>query len=175
MSGTTEDAARKARADLDEAVDRLLGDVREVRAATAVLDASASQAEERYADEVAAALSSLRLDISLARAALIARNSEASEPVQRALGEVATAARGWLGELAVQSRLAQMEARDVADGYVDRLDHVRSETTRAVELLGTHLSGDVADTRRVALDALRRVRHALVGGDIDDGASSAGD
>ena len=151
--------------ELDAAVDRLLDDVRDLRAATAVLDGTATEAEARYAEEVAAALSALRLDISLARAALAARDAETTEPVGTALGEVASAASGWLGELAVQTRLAQMDVRDVADGYVARLDRVRAETTRAVELLATHLTGDVGETRKLALDALRRVRSALIGGE----------
>jgi hypothetical protein len=152
---------RAADAALVRDVERLVTDARHVRAATILLSGAPDEAEQRYADEVAATLSILEFDLRTARAALDARRADSTEDLHHALSEVEDAARSWLDDLGLQARLARMEARDRTDGIARRLERARAEAKRAVIRVSDAVESDLDEMRRVTVHEIGEVRAAL--------------
>ena len=157
-----EDAADRT---LERDVSRLVSDARDVRAAAAALASSAREAEQRYADEVDAALTTLEFDLRTAKASLDARRAESSDEIRGTLSDVEDAARTWLDDLALQARLGRMEARYRAEAAAALLDRARAEVQRAVGRVSDQVGSDLAEVRICVDDALqprrcgRDVRH----------------
>jgi hypothetical protein len=146
---------------LDAAVDRLLVDARDARAAVAVLDGSNEEAAQRYSDQVAEVLANMQRDLRLARSSLAARQASTAEDIRRAMDDVTDAATAWIEEMNVRANLARMEMRDRAESTSHRMDRATAEVKRAVERVGESVQGDLSDARRVAIHAVRGVRDAL--------------
>lgn len=146
---------------LGNAVAALVRDAREVRASATALAADASGTEQRYVDEVATALASMELDLSIARAALDARTADSADELHESMAEASGAAHAWLDELRIQSRLARMDARDRADVVSRGLDRAGSGIRHAVSRVGDTLEDDVDRMRKVVLSGIGEVRQAL--------------
>jgi ATP-dependent Zn protease len=146
---------------LERSVARLVDDARDARAATAVFSGSASGAEQRYADEVAATLSTMEFDLRTAKAALRARLADSTEDLHGTITDVEDAARTWLDDLSLQARLGTMEMRDRAEFVTRRLDRAGAETRRAASRVSDAVEADLDEMRRITLHSIGDVRTAL--------------
>ncbi len=146
---------------LERSVGHLVDDARDVRAAATLLAGSAPDMQQRYADDVATSLATLELDLGVARATLDARQADSTEDIHRAMREVETAARTWLDELALQSRLARMEARDATGRLAQKIARAEGEASRAATRLSDTVESDLEQIRRVALHGIGEIRSVL--------------
>ncbi len=142
------------------ALDRLLQDAREVRAAADLYEAD-DDVESGYGDEVAQVLGTMELDLTIARAALTARQAGTSEGLQDAVDQVIEAARHWLQDASVQAELGRMELRDRSDSLNHALDRARGEAARTVDRVGDAVGVDLNETRRAAVESISSIRHAV--------------
>jgi hypothetical protein len=147
--------------DLDERVSQLVADARRLRDVTSALGASAHDAEQRYADEVATTLATLELDLKMAKVAFAAEGADSSDELRRSMDDVEEAARTWLDDLALQARLGEMEVRDCAGVVTRRLERARSEARRAAGRVAEAVESDLEEMRRVAIHSIRDVRGVL--------------
>jgi hypothetical protein len=147
--------------DLDERVSQLVADARRLRDVTSALGASAHDAEQRYADEVATTLATLELDLKMAKVAFAAEGADSSDELRRSMDDLEEAGRRWLDDLALQARLGEMEARDLTDVTAHRLERARSEVRRAAGRVAEVVESDLEEMRRVAIHSIRDVRDVL--------------
>lgn len=142
------------------AVNRLLDDARQVRAAAALYEADGDDGDQ-YGNEVAEVLGTMELDLTIARAALAARQAETTEGLQDAVDKVIEAARHWVEDASVQTKLGRMELRDRSDAVTHALDRARGEALRTVDRVGDAVGVDLAETRRTAVKSIGSIRHAV--------------
>lgn len=146
--------------EFSRAIDALMSDARSVRAAVTVYDGG-SGASQRYADEVAEALSTMELDLAIARASLAARVADSSDGLEAAVHDVTEAARRWLDDSAVQSQLARMDLRDRADIAAHRLDRAGAEVRRAGSRVADVVGTDLNEMRKMALSSITSLRDTV--------------
>ena len=144
------------------AVNRLLDDAREVRAAATRYEADGDgDGDDQYGNEVAEVLGTMELDLTIARAALAARQADTTEGLQDAVDKVIEAARHWVEDASVQTKLGRMELRDRSDAVTHALDRARGEALRTVDRVGDAVGVDLAETRRTAVKSIGSIRHAV--------------
>lgn len=149
-SHTTASGETTQPTDLDRAVDDLLEDARQLRAAALRFEESPDDTDRRYADELAQVLSILDVDLTLARATFAAARAHDEGTADTSVITATAAVRGWLQEARVQARLAGMEARDRNADLVGRLDHVGVEARRGAERIGEVVENDTDEIRLMA-------------------------
>lgn len=158
--------------ELELAVERLLSEARNARAAVAVLDGSSDEDAARFADSVATTLASMELDLRIARAALTARRSEQADDLGQSIREVVDAAHTWYDDAAVQAALARMELRDQSQGLALRLERATAAAKEISDDLAAKFGNDLDTMRRTASDAIRSIRGVL--GDVVAGIADSG-
>lgn len=124
-------------------VDRFHAEAAALRKTLDELDQIQREAWQQESIAARKALAALQADLALATAEAEAERAASKEELSRALTELVDVWRGWIDDLRVQGRLAEMDARDA-------LDVLRRDATRPVHEL-----------REAVLQTLARVRTAL--------------
>jgi hypothetical protein len=124
-------------------VDRFHAEAAALRKTLDELDQIQREAWQQESIAARKALAALQADLALATAEAEAERAASREDLSRALTELVEVWRGWIDDLRVQGRLAEMDARDA-------LDALRRDATRPVHEL-----------RETVLQTLARVRTAL--------------
>ena len=124
-------------------VDRFHAEAAALRKTLDELDQIQRKAWQQESIAARKALAALQADLALATAEAEAERAASKEDLSRALTELVEVWRGWIDDLRVQGRLAEMDARDA-------LDALRRDATRPVHEL-----------REAVLQTLARVRTAL--------------
>jgi len=133
----TESATPKA------TVDRFHAEAAALRKTLGELDQIHRDAWQQESIAARKALAALQADLALATAEAEAERAASKTELSRALTELVDVWRGWIDDLRVQGRLAEMDARDA-------IDVLRRDATRPVHEL-----------REAVLQTLARVRTAL--------------
>ena len=124
-------------------VDRFHAEAAALRKTLDELDQIQRKAWQQESIAARKALAALQADLALATAEAEAERAASREDLSRALTELVDVWRGWIDDLRVQGRLAEMDARDA-------LDALRRDATRPVHEL-----------REAVLQTLARVRTGL--------------
>jgi len=163
--------SEQAQTRLDQSVDDLLEDSRQLRSAALQLEAAPAE-DRRYADEVAQLLSILDVDLTLAKASLTADRVQSEQDATVVLDTATSVVRRWMDEAVLQADLAGMEIGDLSAALGDRLERVGAEARRGAERIAELVDHDadqvrlmasqsVNSVREVFADAARSVRHRL--------------
>jgi len=133
----TESATPKA------TVDRFHAEAAALRKTLGELDQIHRDAWQQESIAARKALAALQADLALATAEAEAERAASKVELSRALTELVDAWRGWIDDLRVQGRLAEMDARD------------------AIDLLRRDVDRPMHELRAVVLQTLTRLRSAL--------------
>jgi hypothetical protein len=147
--------------EIEQSIGRVMKEARRLLAATAIREGSIAEDRQRYEDTVGTALAEMELDVQLARAALDADEADSTEDVRRAMGAIEESARRWLDELAVRTRLAEMETDDRVTATMHRIDRARAEVRRATARIDDAIESDLDAMRTIARHALHDIRAAV--------------
>lgn len=147
--------------ELERDVARLLDNSKLVRVAALTVQPDASATARRYAADVAAAVAQLECDLALAHIGRAAGEAVGADDARASVRELAQQAHTWFDDLAVQAKLARMDARDGAEAVTQRIRQA-SEDARAAAASATEVvSSDVAEVRKVVAHAGDTVRRAV--------------
>ncbi len=147
--------------ELDQQLDRVIKNAREIRDSASIADDQLSEAEQSYRGDVVVTLAMMEYDLLLSRAALNAHNARGADELHLTVTALADAARSWADDMEVQTHLAALDVRDRWDSVGQRLERAAAEARRASTRLGESLQGDVGEVRRIALEGIRSVRATL--------------
>jgi len=124
-------------------VDRFHAEAAALRKTLDELDQIHRKAWQQESIAARKALAALQADLALATAEAEAERAASKVELSRALTELVEVWRGWIDDLRVQGRLAEMDARD------------------AIEVLRRDTDRPMHELRAVVVQALARVRTAL--------------
>lgn len=146
---------------LEQQVSGLLDDARRLGSIVRELGGSVEDAEQRFADEIATTLATLEFDLRAAQATFDAERAHSAEDLRSTVDSLDEAVRARVDDLAVQAKLARMEARDRVDAVSQRAAHVTAEVRRAADRLADTAGSDLDELRRATLSGIGDIRRIL--------------
>lgn len=161
MSSETPSGTSATTAELGASVERLLDATKETRVAALVISPDADEAERRYAADVAAAVAQLECDLALAHVARAAGTAVTSADVGGPVNDLVDGVHTWFDDLAVQARLAQMDARDGSESVKRRIRRASDDARAAVGHTSDAVGKDLTELRTVVGHAGETVRQAV--------------
>lgn len=158
---TTDATTTATGSDLESAVGHLLEATKETRRAALVVGEDADEIDRRYAADVAAAVAQLECDLALAHVARAAGTAETASDIGGPMNDLADGVHTWFDDLAVQARLAQMEARDGAESVKRRIRRASEDARAAIGHTTDSMGKDLSELRTVVGHTGETVRQAV--------------